>query len=280
MTEHDCRGRRAAPDPVALGSYNMDSHNCQRYVTAEGHVQNEGDIQVGSRPYGISFRSLVPRAGEAGNLVVPVCVSASHIAYGSIRMEPVFMMLGQVAGTAAAQAVEAGTAVQKLDYETLRERLESDGLMVEPPGGAAARPVLLKRDLEGVVVDDDAAETRGEWPPSSAVAPYVGMGYRHDDNRGKGEKSVRYEAALEPGRYEVRLAYSPHGNRARAVPVTIHHAEGEATVRVDQRKEPPVARAFVSLGAFRFGVRGVVVVSNAGTTGHVIADAVQFVPVK
>lgn len=127
VAEHDCRRRRVADDSVGIGSYNMDSHNTQRYVTDEGLVQNEGDVQVSpGGPYLISYRSLVPKRGEVQNLLVPVCLSSSHIAYGSIRMEPVFMILGQSSATAAVLAIENSLAVQDLEYEKLRERLLED----------------------------------------------------------------------------------------------------------------------------------------------------------
>jgi hypothetical protein len=127
MNEHDCRRARVPDDPVGMGTYNMDSHNCQRYVDASGHVQNEGDVQESTRgAYAISYRSIIPRRGEAENLLVPVCISASHIAYGSIRMEPVFMILGQSAATAACQAIDADAPVQDIDYARLRARLVSD----------------------------------------------------------------------------------------------------------------------------------------------------------
>jgi hypothetical protein len=127
MTEHECRGRRVVGDSVGLGAYGMDSHNTQRYVDAQGHVRNEGDVQVGvAGPYGISYRSIVPKATECTNLLVPVCLSASHIAYGSIRMEPVFMVLGQSAATAAAQAISDNVDLQQVNYPRLRARLLRD----------------------------------------------------------------------------------------------------------------------------------------------------------
>lgn len=123
-TEHHCMGREVAPDPVGMGAYSMDSHNVQRYVDAAGHVRNEGDVQVRvPAPYGISYRSLVPRRGECSNLWVPVCAAASHIAYGSLRMEPVFMVLGQSAAVAAAMARSGGVAAQDVPYPPLAERL-------------------------------------------------------------------------------------------------------------------------------------------------------------
>ena len=127
MTEHDVLGKRPVPKPVGMGSYTMDSHNVQRYVTPEGFVENEGDIGVGAKePYRISYDSLTPKKDQCENLLVPVCLSCSHIAFGSIRMEPVFMILGQSAATAAAQSLEQKCAVQEVDYEKLKARLLTD----------------------------------------------------------------------------------------------------------------------------------------------------------
>ena len=135
MTEHELLKTRPTPDPVGMGSYTIDSHNVQRYVTPDGAVQNEGDIGVSTNgPYSIAYGALVPRRGQAGNLIVPVCVSSSHIAFGSIRMEPVFMVLGQSAATAAALAIDGDVAVQDVPYARLRERLVKDGQIVEKTG--------------------------------------------------------------------------------------------------------------------------------------------------
>ena len=130
MTEHHCRGKVTAADPVGLGAYNRDSHNCQRIVQG-GVVRNEGDVQVKVSPYGISYRSLVPKQSQCENLFVPVCLAASHIAYGSIRMEPVFMILGQSSATAAALAIDGKLPVQKIPYEQLKARLLTDGQILE-----------------------------------------------------------------------------------------------------------------------------------------------------
>ena len=128
MTENDLLKRRTPPQPIGMGSYTMDSHNVRRYVTAEGFVQNEGDIGVPTNgPYQIAYGSLVPKREECTNLLVPICVSSSHIAYGSIRMEPVFMILGQSAATAASLALKADVAVQDIDYDRLAKRLRAAG---------------------------------------------------------------------------------------------------------------------------------------------------------
>ena len=132
MTENELLARRATPDSIGMGSYGMDSHNVQRYITSEGYVQNEGDIGVPTAgPYQIAYGALLPRKDQCDNLLVPVCVSSSHIAYGSIRMEPVFMILGQSAATAAVMALDAGQAVQDLPYEKLRARLLADKQVLE-----------------------------------------------------------------------------------------------------------------------------------------------------
>ena len=125
MTEHNCRGTVKAEDPVGLGAYNMDSHNCQR-IAQSGRALNEGDVQVPVKPYPISYRSIVPKADECENLAVPVCLSATHIAYGSIRMEPVFMILGQSAATAACFAIDEEIPLQRVNYGKLRAKLEAD----------------------------------------------------------------------------------------------------------------------------------------------------------
>jgi hypothetical protein len=124
-TENDVLAKSEVPSPVGMGSYAMDSHNVQRYVTAEGFVQNEGDIGVHPHePYSISYGSIVPKKEECTNLLVPVCVSSSHIAYGSIRMEPVFMILGQSAAVAACMAIDENIAVQDVPYDELKTLLK------------------------------------------------------------------------------------------------------------------------------------------------------------
>ena len=131
ITQADCEHGKVAEDPVGMGAYNMDSHNCQRIVQ-NGVVRNEGDVQVSpSGPYPVSYRALTPKREECENLLVPVCFSSSHIAYGSARMEPVFMVLGHSAALAACQAIDKGAAVQDVDYAALREKLLKAGQVLE-----------------------------------------------------------------------------------------------------------------------------------------------------
>ncbi|HTN20305.1 MAG TPA: FAD-dependent oxidoreductase [Pelobium sp.] len=124
MTENEVLGKKQVKNSVGMGSYALDSHNTQRYITAEGFVQNEGDIGVKApKPYGISYNAIVPKSAECTNLLVPICISSSHTAYGSVRMEPVFMILGESAATAAVLAIKQGTTVQNVNYDALRNLL-------------------------------------------------------------------------------------------------------------------------------------------------------------
>jgi len=144
ITEHDCRGYRQAEDSVGCGAYAMDSHNCRRVVAGD-RVLNEGDVQTGGfAPYPISFRAIIPPRGSVENLLVPVCVSASHIAFGSVRMEPVFMVLGQSAAIAARRSLDSNCSVQDLEYAGLRRSLEAAGQVL------------------GVNVDDDLERQKWE----------------------------------------------------------------------------------------------------------------------
>jgi hypothetical protein len=127
MTQRNCEGLEVAEDPVGLAAYGMDSHHVQRYVDVNGYVQNEGNVEAPvAAPYPVSYRSIVPKKGECGNLLVPVCLSSTHIAYGSIRMEPVFMVLGQSAATAAVIAIDSGKEVQAINYNDLKTKLLKD----------------------------------------------------------------------------------------------------------------------------------------------------------
>lgn len=140
MTEQHCRRKLPVEDPIGMGAYTLDSHHVQRFVH-NGMVKNEGDIQasLGGKAYGISYRAIVPRAGECENLLVPWALSATHIAFGSIRMEPVFMALGQSAATAACLAIDAGKSVQAVSYPELRARLLKDDQRLEQVVGAVEK---------------------------------------------------------------------------------------------------------------------------------------------
>ena len=282
VNENHLRGTIPTERSIGMGSYSMDSHNVQRYVDQDGFVRNEGDVQVNpGGPYPIDYGAILPKKAECENLLVVCAVSSSHIAYGSIRMEPVFMILGQSATTAAAQALAAGVAVQDIDYETFVARLTADGQVLDYAGGHRTSPkAIAVESIKGIVVDDEAADRSGGWGVSTAIGPFVGQGYRHDGDDGKGDRTIGFVTKLMPGKYEVRLAYTASPNRGTNVPVTIRHAGGIATKEINQQHPPDIDGLFVSLGRFSFTETGTVELNNAGTNGHVIADAVVFVPVE
>jgi hypothetical protein len=162
MTEHDCRGTRKAPDAVGLGAYNMDSHNCRRIVR-NGLSHNEGDVQEPVKPYPVSWRSLIPKATECSNLAVPVCLAASHMAYGSIRMEPVFMILAQSAATGACLALDRASSPHEIPSQILRDRLAADGQILSPSASSPPNPPPLKPPPPRLPADPSAAPS----PPAA-----------------------------------------------------------------------------------------------------------------
>lgn len=284
ISEQDCRRVRIVEDSVGLGSYNMDSHNVRRYVTADGFVQNEGDIQVSpGGPYLISYRAIIPARDQVTNLAVPVCLSSTHIAYGSIRMEPVFMILGQSAATAAVLALESDVELQALPFAALRTRLLNDGQVLDLPPGVQKQEIISKASLQGIVMDDTDAELTGIWTHSASSAKYVGSDYIHDSHAEKGVKSVKWSLKAPcSGQYDLRCSYSPNPNRAASVPLRITYRGQTKTVLVNQKKIPEIDGLFHHLDSLKLDAGDTidVVLSNEGTNGHVIADAVQLELVK
>ena len=279
MTENELLKKKPTPQSVGMGSYTIDSHNTQRYITPDGYVQNEGDIGVKCKPYEIAYGSLVPKKEQCQNLLVPVCVSSSHIAFGSIRMEPVFMILGQSAATAACQAIDAKVAVQDVDYDTLRGQLEKEGQVLSYTVYASGNGVD-PRKLTGIVIDNDAATKTGFWQHSTSSKKYLGTDYDHDGNKADGKSTATFEAKIDkPGTYEVRIAYPHNPNRATNVPITIQYSGGTATKLINQRKTPPIDGLFLSLGEFEFDRTLKVVITNENVDGYVIVDGVQWIPV-
>jgi hypothetical protein len=152
MAQKDIQTELTKPDPIGMGSYNSDSHNVQRIVNPQGFVRNEGDMQVAVQPYQIPYRVLVPKKAEAQNLLVPVCFSATHVAYSTLRMEPQYMILGQAAGVAAAMAIRRGIAVQEIDTAALTHTLVEHGAILEY--APAVQSSIIGR-------------FRGKWPPAA-----------------------------------------------------------------------------------------------------------------
>lgn len=189
------------------------------------------------------------------------------------------MILGQSAATAASLSLDQGVSLHDLDYADLRERLLADGQVLDIPLGSVAPTGVPISSLPGIVVDDVDATTTGSWIASSSIGGYIGDSYLHDNAESDPAKSIRYEVAIEEsGEYEVRLSYTADPNRASNVPVTIQSADGTTTRTIDQTQSPPIDGKFISLGMFEFDADAgaIVVISNAGANGHVIADCVQL----
>ncbi|MCW1924080.1 FAD-dependent oxidoreductase [Luteolibacter arcticus] len=268
MTTKNCAGSVVAPDSVGMGAYAMDSHHTQRF-NSNGSVKNEGGVyEIPPAPYPISYRSLVPKVGQCENLLVPWCLSTSHMAFGSARMEPVFMTMGQSAATAAALAINDGTTVQQVPYEKLAAVLRADGQVLS-----------LQPEAYGIIVDSEdatGAVITGNWTASSSVPGFNGTSYLHDGGEGRGQKSVRFTPVIPTaGSYRVSLRWNANSNRATNVPIAITHGGGVTNTTVNQQAN---GSTWFDLGVFSFtpGGGGNLLLSNTGVNGHVIADAAMW----
>ena len=281
VTENHLTRRLPTTRPIGMGSYNMDSHHVQRYVDADGFVRNEGDVQVSpGGPYPIDLGAILPRRSECSNLLVTCAVSASHIAYGSIRMEPVFMVLGHSAADVAALAIASNGAVQDLDYKQLARQLEAEGQVLAYESVEAPRPTPIDLSASpGIVVDDEDAELTGSWIQSSAVGNFVGSGYRHDGNASTAASASFHAKLPQAGLYELRLYYPPHTNRSTQTLVQFEAQDGPLSVRISQRRVDP-GRTYSLLGRYPFGLDSTVSISNDAADGYVVIDAVEWIPVK
>lgn len=282
-------------DAIVVSSFPIDSHDCQRVGTGE-FVVDEGTIMpvrmAGRKhgyPYHVPYRAITPKTAECTNLLVPVALSCTHVGISSIRVEPTWMILGQSAGIAAALSAKQGVAVQKLPYLVLRERLLAQkqvlelpvlpDLPPEPKGAVSIDP----KTLPGIVLDDAQAELKGPWSRSSNFKPHIGTGYLHDDRRGDGQSIAIFRfKSPKSGRYDLRMAYSAHETRATKVPVTIQNGERKIEITVDQTQPLPAGEAFRSVGKVELTgeAETSITLSNAGTEGFVILDALQLIPIN
>lgn len=276
MTQHDCTGASHASDPVALGSYAMDSHGVQR-IASGGQSRWEGSLFgfVGI-PYGISYRSLVPKRGEARNAYCTFALSASHVAFASCRMEPVFMMTSQAAATAACFAIDNAVDAQDVDYDKLAAQLRAERQMY--------RWTCASQFVTNTITLDQGntchVSSQGTWA-TGANAGGWGSAYWHDGASGKGAKWVRYTPDLPTnGVYDVYAWWVAAGNRATNTPIDIVHAAGTTRVMVNQATFG--SQWFKLLRTnFNAGTLGSVIVRNEGTPSgsYVIANGVQWRPV-
>lgn len=274
-TQADCENRTTVEDGVGMAAYTMDSHNCQRIVIhkdGRAMVKNEGDVQIGiGSPYPVSYRSITPKREECTNLLVPVCLSASHIAYGSIRMEPVFMVLGQSAAKAACLAIDNNTDVQKIDVAQIQRMYDEDP--------------LLDGTAPDILVDDTAVEPAGnsQWRRVNTYGGYGPSLYML-------EPTVRTEALRYPfsvkrdGRYTIYTYYSKRGGMSKLSQLTVFDGAEHKRITIDYDAviiHGQTSGEWVSLGEYdlRAGTSGYVEFDNGGeVTGTLYADAVLVVP--
>jgi hypothetical protein len=267
MTQHHCQGREIVTDGVGMAAYTMDSHNCDRLVV-NGVVKNEGNVEEGGfGPYPISYRAIIPKESEAANLIVPVCLSATHIAYGSIRMEPVFMVLGQSAAIAAVQAIDSKLSVQKIDVKQLQQRLKNDPLA----DGSAADILIDNHDATRVKVTGNwAMETKGGYGPDYYALPL--------------NSSIRYNTGKKAnGSYEVYTYYPKSAINGAVTTVEIFDGKETKTVLIkdaDVKVLGQTSGEWVSLGKHTFVGTKDPYVEIKANGDKVVADAVLLVPVR
>jgi hypothetical protein len=272
MTQSNCESRVTAPDSICLARYNIDSHGVQR-VASGGYSRWEGSIGgTPPYPYPISYRSIVPRGNECQNVFCTFALSASHVAFASCRMEPVFMMASQSAGTAAAFAMDDNVPVQQVSYPKLSAQLRADGQLLNWTAATAS--------TNGIILDQGGPGTAnsGGWTAGANAGGWNGD-YWHDGSTGKGTKWVSYTPTLPTnGTYEVYAWWVEASNRATNTPYDIIHAAGTNRVLVNQVK--PSSGWFKLLTTnFNAGTSGSVIIRNDNTLAgtYCIADAVHFV---
>ena len=297
LTQKDVIDEPKKDDPIAVSSFPIDSHDCRRIALPEG-VLNEGTIfpvRMPGRPHGyayhVPYRAITPASTECSNLLVPVALSATHVAYSSIRVEPTWMAIGQSAGIAAALSAKEGVTVQALDYGRLRARLLAQNQALDlpalPPLPAKAADTgkgtgITLASLPGLILDEAQAELSGDWEHSTNFKPHVGSGYVHDGKRsdGKSKATFRFKVPAD-GEYELRMAYSAHETRTTRLPLKLEGGGAEHRFTVDQTQPLSAGEAFRPLRQFtlRQGIEYVLTVSNDDTVGFVILDAFQLLPV-
>lgn len=270
MTQHNCEGREVVTDGVGMAAYTMDSHNTQRIVV-DGQTKNEGNVEVGGfGPYPIAYRSLIPKNTECGNLLVPVCLSATHIAFGSIRMEPVFMVLAQSSATAAVMAIDAGVDVQKVDVAGLQQQLKNNPLA----DGSVFEILVDNNDSSQVAVSGSwTTLKKGGYGPDFLI-----------NEPGQSIASVKFTPEIpKRGKYQGYI-YIPKENDLSSTTLVIvndgKRNHGISIKESDIRVEGQTSGEWVSLGIYDLpaGRKSFTQVSNKDADGKIIADAVIWVP--
>jgi hypothetical protein len=269
MTEANCLRKEVVDDGVGMGAYNMDSHNAERLVV-NGMVKNEGDVQLrGISPYPIAYRSIAPKSTECNNLLVPVCLSASHMAYGSIRMEPVFMVLAQSAAVAACQAIDKKADVQQIDIKQLQVELTNNPLVDH----SVAEILVDNDDTDNIVKTGQwKRETTGGYGPSFLL------------DTAKASAQIKFIPQIKKaGSYQVYVYVPKVSHSATITQVKIFDGQNTTNKTINKNDVQVVGQTsgeWVSMGVSRFSVnkKAFVQISNQGADGVIVADAVLLVP--
>ena len=271
-TQANCDNIAKVDDGVGMAAYTMDSHNCQRVVIVKdgkAMVKNEGNVEIsGGLPYDVSYRCLTPKREECDNLLVPVCLSASHIAYGSIRMEPVFMLLGQSAAKAACLAIDGGVKVQEVDVKEIQRMYEEDPLLDGTPAD--------------IVVDDSSLNAPAAWTRIERNNGF-GRSYLVLDPTSQ-EQALRYPFEVKTdGKYEIYTYFIRRGESSKKTELVVSDGTAQKGVVInadDIQILGQTSGEWVSLGEYdlQSGKPGYVEFTNKGTvTGQICADAVLLV---
>ena len=298
LSQRDIIDSPAKDDAIAISSFPIDSHDCQRVALKDGGVINEGTIFPVRVPgtnvgyaYHVPYRSVLPRAEQCTNLIVPVALSCTHVAISSLRIEGAWMVIGQGAGVAAALAAKQSVAVQALPYPILRERLLAQGQALTLPVTQKAEPAkdagfIPVKSRPGIVLDDADAELAGNWVRSTNFKPCIGNGYvvSGDRNvRSDGNATATFRLKVPKScEYQVLLAYSAHETRAQNIPVSIRSGTRETKLSVDQTRAIPAGQHFQPIGTAELNADSetIIQIKTTDTTGFVIVDAVQLLPLK
>lgn len=272
MTQHHCQGRETVTDGIGGPAYTMDSHNCDRHIV-NGMVKNEGNVEIGGfSPYPISYRAITPKQNEVQNLLVPVCLSTSHIAYGSIRMEPVFMVLAQSAAIAAGQAIDKyDNCVQKVDAKAILKEFR------ENPLADKSQPEILIDNH-----DTSHVQRTGEW--KTEIWKAYGPDFFSDDSKGKNLKTIQYTPVIPVDNLYEIYAYFPKVQNATTQTHIDIYDGNELHKKIirssDIVVEGQTSGEWVSIGQYKLtkGMDNYVRISNEEADGIVVADAVLFIP--